>query len=191
MNSRERHQCLVYEGAPSRQLPALAAVMQRKLAENYRCLYLNIPAMVAGMGSALAAAGIDVHRATSNGSLLLSSDREHLISGHFDIDSMIKALADALEQALRNGYRGLWASGDMTWEMGPHRDYSKLVEYERRLDDFCARHPQFIGICQYHADSLSLETARQGLTVHPTVFVGEEVTFPNPYFVPVVSLTDE
>jgi hypothetical protein len=31
---------------------------------------------------------------------------------------MMGTLEDALEQALVDGYGGLWATGDMNWEMG-------------------------------------------------------------------------
>jgi hypothetical protein len=37
-------------------------------------------------------------------------------------------LEDALHQALHGGYRGLRATGDMSREFGPGRDFSKLLE---------------------------------------------------------------
>jgi hypothetical protein len=73
-----QHQCLIYDGAPSRQLPALATIMREMLRANYRCLYLNSPAMVAGMSSCLAAQGLDVAHELSKSSLVLSSDQSHL-----------------------------------------------------------------------------------------------------------------
>jgi len=60
MNPLPRHQCLIYKGSPSLQLSAIAALVRQKVNENYRCLYLNSPVMVAGMRCYLAAAGIDV-----------------------------------------------------------------------------------------------------------------------------------
>jgi hypothetical protein len=79
-----RHQCLIYEGSPSQHLPALAATLKQKLDDNYRCLYLNSPVMVAGLRSCLAARGLDVFHHTSKGSLVLSSERHHLLEGCFD-----------------------------------------------------------------------------------------------------------
>lgn len=184
INPNLRHQCLIYEGAPSRQLPAIAAVMRERLLENFRCLYLNSPTMVAGMRSALAAAGVDVHDECAKGSLLLSFSQEHLDNGQFNIDRMMRTLADTLQLALQDGYRGLFASGDMTWEMGSDCCYDKVIEYERRLDDFFVTHPELCGICQYHADNLPHDTVRQALAVHPSIFVGDAVAFANPYYVP-------
>jgi hypothetical protein len=65
MESIPRHQCLIYDGAPSQLLPELAAVTQKMLLQHYRCLYLNSQPMVAGMRSYLAATGVDVAHETT------------------------------------------------------------------------------------------------------------------------------
>ncbi len=109
-----RHQCLIYQGAPSRQLPSLAAIVRQMLGANYRCLYLNSPAMVAGMSSYLAAQGTDVAHEVSKTSLGLSSEQGHLSGGNFNVEEMIGKLEYAIVQALRDGYQGLWATGDMS-----------------------------------------------------------------------------
>lgn len=182
MEPAPRHQCLIYDGAPSRHLPAVAPVMREKLQQNYRCLYLNSPAMVAGMRSYLAAAGVDVAHEVGKASLVLSSDQQHLTGGSFDVERMMHTLEAAFHQALGDGYEGLWATGDMTWEMGPHKDSAKLLEYEWRLEAFFREHPELGGICQYHADTLPREMMRQGLLVHPTIFVNETLSFLNPHY---------
>jgi len=114
MQPAPRHQCLIYSGPPSRHLPALASTMREKLRENYRCLYLNSPAMVAGLRSYLAAAGVDVAQEVTRNSLTLSSDQPHFANGSFDMDRLLKTLENLLKSALRDRYKGLWAVGDMT-----------------------------------------------------------------------------
>jgi hypothetical protein len=42
----------------------------------------------------------------------------------------------------------------MTWEFGRARDFSRLLEYEWRLEEFFQKHPELEGICQYYADTL-------------------------------------
>ena len=161
----------------------MASVVRHKLSEDYRCLYLNSQPMVAGMGSYLAAAGVDVGRETSEGSLMLSSDRDHLIEGsHFDLNRMVQALHDALDQALKDGYEGLWATGDMTWEMGPDKDFSKLLEYEWRLEEFLRENPKMGGICQYHVETMPRKAVRQAVLAHPGIFVNETLSMLNPVY---------
>jgi len=163
--------------------------MLEKLRRNYRCLYLNSPPMVAGMGSSLWALGVNVEAAISRGTLVLSSERAHLVDGRFDVDQMIQLLGRAFEDAMRAGYAGLWATGDMTWEMGPKPDFMKLVEYEWRLEKFFHLHPEIGGICQYHQDTLPREVLRQGLVVHPGIFVNETLQLVNPEYVSAEQLT--
>jgi hypothetical protein len=183
MDTAARHHCLIYNGPPSRHLPALSAAIQEKLDQNYRCLYLNSPQMVAGMRSYLAANGVDVLAATAKGSLVLSAEQNHLYDGRFDIAGMLHDLELAIEQALDDGYTGLWATGDMTWELGPEKDFTKLLEYEWQLEEFIQKHPEFGGVCQYHADTLPHEAMQHGLLAHPSVFINETLSLINPHYI--------
>src|SRR5579871_2438288 len=172
MDQLPRHQCLIYEGPPSRHLAALAAVIRQKLSEKYRCLYLDSYPMVAGMRSYLAAADVDVAEESAKGRLMLSSDRDHLIDGRtFDLDLMLGGLQAALKDALDAGFAGLWASGDMTWEVGPDNDFSKLLEYEWRLEQFIQENPQIGGVCRYHVETMPRKFLRQGVIAHPSIFI--------------------
>lgn len=180
-----RHQCLIYEGPPSRHLTMLAAIVRQKLANNFRCLYFNSEPMVAGMRSYLAAAGVDVLKKMQSGNLILSSERPHLDGGgEFEPATMLKGLEDALQQALLEGHAGLWATGDMTWEFGPARDFSKLLEYEWRLEELFRKHPQLGGICQYHAETLPPDAVQKGLLSHRGLFVSETLSIINPHYRP-------
>jgi hypothetical protein len=184
-----RHQCLIYNGSPTPHLPGLSKLIRQKLAENYRCLYLNRPAMVTGMRSSLVAGGIDVTNEVAKGSLVLSSDDAHLIDGRFDIDRMLGMLESALDQALNDGFAGLWATGDMSAEFGPERNFSKLLDYEWRLEEFLLAHPALCGICQYHADTLPSEVLRHGLLTHPSLYINETLSRINPHYVERESFT--
>src|SRR5579872_1167700 len=191
MLTPSRHQCLIYEGPPSRNLPALVAVMKQKLTENYRCLHLDSPPMITGMRSYLAAADVDVISHIAKASLVLSSDQRHLTDGQFDVERMMDTLKDAVEQALDDGYQGLWATGDMTWEFGPNRDFSKLVEYEWRLEEFIRQNPSLGGVCLYHTDTVPCEVMRQGCAAHEWLFINETLSRINPDYMPRHLLADQ
>ena len=169
----------------------MAALLRQKLKANHRCLYLNSPAMVAGMRSYLAATGLDIAHEIGKASLVLSSDQRHLASGCFDVDRMMHTLEDALQQALNDGYDGLWATGDMTWEFGPEKDFSKLLDYEWQLEGFFRTHPSMGGVCQYHADTLPREVLRQGLLAHQSVFINETLSLINPSYLPARAYSDQ
>jgi hypothetical protein len=182
MDPLPRHQCLIYDGQPTRHLPALAATLREKLRRNYRCLYLNSPAMVEGMRSLLASAEVDVEAETARGSLVISAEQAHLVNGRFDVNRMIETLGQTLDGALREGYFGLWASGDMSWEFGPEQDFGKLLEYEMRLEEFFEIHPEIYGICQYQKAVLPSEAMKHGLLAHPALYMNETLSLINPYY---------
>ena len=182
MEQPARHQCLIYDGAPSRHLPMLARVMRQKLNQGYRCMFLDSAPMVVGMRSQLAAIGVDVMSDVASGRLVMSSERNYLIGGRrFDVDRMLQALADAVQAALGGGFEGLWASGNIGWELGPERDFSQLLEYEWQLDGFIRDNPGLQGICQYHRDTLPRAAVVDGILSHSSLVVDEARSLINPH----------
>ena len=115
MSTLRRHQCLIYQGSPAPHLQSLAALIQQRLTENYRCLFLNSLPMVAGIRSYLFAAGTDVPKEIMLGRLVLASDHAHLVNGQFNADRMIQILKQALTEALNDGYQGYLHRG---YELG-------------------------------------------------------------------------
>ena len=184
MKATQRHQCIVYDGSPSTHLSALAAVIKHKLSQNTRCLCINSPPMVVGLGSYLYAAGVNVVHEATKGRLVMSSDQGHLVNGHFIVDRMLALLDGALNEALRDGYQGLWATGDMSWEFGPHKDFTKLLDYEWRLEEYMSTHPALSGVCQYHTGTLPREVVRQGFSSHRSIFISETFAVLNPHYIP-------
>lgn len=183
MQTIPRHQCLIYRGAPSRQLAGLALLIRQKLDANYRCLYLNSPAMVAGIRAYLTSSGINVSEAIIQKRLILSSSQDHLVANRFDPQRMMNLLEETHDAALKDGLSGLWASGDMAWEFGPTRDFTMLVAYERALERFFQMHPTISGICQYHEDVLSDDVVQHGLAAHPGIYINETLSRLNPRYV--------
>jgi hypothetical protein len=145
--------------------------------------------MVAGMRSYLYAAGVDVPKEVMKGSLIFSSDRGHRKNGSFDIDRMLTLLNEAVGLALKDGYQGLWATGDMSWEFGPEKSFSKLMEYEWRLEGLFQTQPALSGICQYHADTLPHEVMRQGLMTHQAIFINDTLSRLNAHYISAKSST--
>jgi hypothetical protein len=182
MEKGPRHKCMIYTGNPALQLPTLASVMRSNMSNGYRCLYMNNATMVAGIQSALTAIGVDVAEAVAETSLVLSS--ESVLDGdEFNVDQMLQLLEDELDQALKDGYKGLWASGDISWEFGTEKNFDKLLEYEWQLEELFKKRKELSGICQYHYDTLSQQSVRRGLLAHRTVFINETLSRLNPYYV--------
>jgi predicted HicB family RNase H-like nuclease len=178
-----RHQAFMDPGSSSGHIPMVAAVIKTKLEQNHRCLYFNNESMVANLRSDLMAIGVDVAHETGNNTLVFSSQMSHLNEDQtFDIDRMIATLEETLNQTLRDGYVGLWASGDIAWELGPKREFDQLQQYETQLEDFVRTHAEFSGICLYHAGVLPAAAMQTGYEMHPSFFISETESRLNPAY---------
>jgi hypothetical protein len=178
-----RHQCFIDHGSPLGHIPMIAAVIKARLEQNHRCLYLNSDQMVAELRSDLEKIGVDVARETANNGLVFCSHLSHLGDDQtFDVDRMIATLEDKLNQALQDGYVGLWASGDVAWEFGPRRDFGQLLQYEMQLEDFVCTHEEISGVCLYHASVLPPDAMQTGHEVHPSFFISETQSRLNPAY---------
>lgn len=179
-----RHQCLIYDGSPTQHLSSLVMTLKEHLEQGFRCLFLHYPAMVAGVRYYLTAAGVDVTQEVNRGALVLSSDNSHLIDGIFDADRMIEMLADTVEHALADGYKGLFATGDMTWEFGPEKNFVKLLEYERALEQLFQKTPALRGVCQYREDTLPSQAVQDALLSHQAIYINETLSRMSPSYSP-------
>lgn len=176
------HQCFIYEGAPSTHLNEVSRTLLQNLQANRRCLYLNSPTMVAGMRWYLSAAGLDLAEQVERGALVLSSDQSHLSGGKFDVEQMLGLLKTAVNQSLADGYAGLWAAGDMTWEFGHESNLDKLLEYERRLEEYMHGNQALSGICLYHKNTLPSHAIDTALATHRSLYVSATLSQLNPRY---------
>jgi hypothetical protein len=156
--------------------------MIEKLKSNVRCLYLNSPTMVAGLRSYVAAGGVNVVSEVKKGSLILTSEQDHLKDGQFDVERMLRMLLEELGRARRDGYAGLWAVGDMLWEFGSEKNLEKLLEYECGLEEILQQEPELGGICQYHRDVLPANAIQAALYTHRSVYLNETLSRLNPFY---------
>jgi len=173
---------MIYEGSPAKHLPGMAALIFGKLKDRHRCFYMNSPAMIAGLRTYLAAADVDVTGEIRAGALVLTSDQSQLANGHFDTIGMLGKLVQAVKDARRDGYKGLWASGDMTWELGSDYNPDVLLEYEYGLEQVFRRYPTLSGICQYHRDTLPTKAIQAGVLAHRALYVNETLSRINPEY---------
>jgi signal transduction histidine kinase len=185
-----RHKCLIYDGHPSESLPVIVPFLSEGLRDRRKCLYLGDPGMVTMVESALAGNGIDTAHECRRGALVLSSDRSHLDGGGFDPEAMVAMLCGLIDTALREGFQGLCATGDMTWELGTDRNFERLLEYEARLERVFREKP-LTGICQYRRDAVPEHAVQDALQTHRSVYVGAELNRDNLFYMPPELLLED
>jgi HTH-type transcriptional regulator, bacterioopsin transcriptional activator and related proteins len=178
-----RHKCLVYDGQPSDQLPVVVPFLKTGLRDNWRCLYLGSPETLGMLDGALRKAGIDPAAEMKRGSLVFSSERQHLSQGVFDPRAIVKGLREMIDGAVEDGFQGLCATGDMRWELGSDANFEFLVEYEALLEQLFREKP-LLGLCQYHRAVIPVRTLRDALLTHRTTYIGESLNQDNLFYMP-------
>jgi hypothetical protein len=95
---------------------------------------------------------------------------------------MIELLRVAVEQSIRDGYVGLWATGDMAWEFGSERNLGKLFDYERKLEQLMQIQPALSGVCQYHRDTLPDQALHIAVEGHKALYLNSMLSRLNPEY---------
>lgn len=178
-----RHKCLIYDGDATQQLPVVVPFLKEGLLNNWRCLYLGKPETLLMLEGALRKAGIDTTAEMKRGALLFSSERHHLMNGAFDARAMVSGLSDLIDGAVQEGFRGLCATGDMKWELGPEKNFDRLVEYEALLEQLFREKP-LLGLCQYHRAVIPARTIRDALLTHRCTYIGDTLNRDNLFYMP-------
>lgn len=132
---------------------------------------------------ALRQRGVDTTSEMKRGALLLSSERSHLINGSFDVQAMINGLCELIDDAVHDGFQGLYATGDMRWELGPDKNFDLLLEYEALLEKVFREKP-LLGICQYHRDAIPAQTLKDALVTHRSTYIGDTLNRDNLFYMP-------
>jgi len=189
MGNGNRHKCLIYDGHPTEQLGVVVPLLVDGLADHWRCLYLGDPDTVALIDDALVKRGIDTEREVDRRALVLSSDRSHLHDGRFDPIAMVDGLCTSIDEAVRDGFSGLCATGDMRWELGADDNFDHLLEYEARLERVFREKP-LRGICQYRRDILPARAIRDALVTHSAAYIGDTLNRDNLFYIPPELLLD-
>lgn len=175
------HVCTLFL-SPEEQLAAAVEYIRGGLERGERCLYVCGEHTPAQLAEALRKAGINVDAEMHRGALILITKEDaHLQGGHFHPDKMISMLEAAVEDALKAGFAGLCAAGDMNWVLDDAPGTEMLAEYEARLNRFYASH-KALGLCQYNRKTLPARFLDHCIATHRLVRVAGPILLENPFY---------
>lgn len=176
------HLCLIYE-THEEQMAAAVPFIKVGIEQGDQCIYIADDNDAESVKQAMQESGIDVKKAMASGALAVVTKHEaYLKQGYFDPDWMIGFLRQATSSALKNGYRALRATGEMTWIFGGEPGVDRLIEYEAKLNYFFPEN-EALAICQYNRNRFTPQIINNVIYTHPLVIYGTSVC-ENPYYIP-------
>ncbi len=146
------------------------------LRRNEKCIYIADDNTVERVVSEMKAADTDLFgKSLNSGSLSVLTKRETYVKdGYFAPEKMIALLAENTDEALKAGFIGLRATGEMTWMFAGDPGSERMMEYEAKLNDFFPTH-QASAVCQYNRTKFSNEQLISVFQAHPKVIYRNEI----------------
>jgi len=176
------HICMIYD-TEEEHARVLTPYLRTGLERGEKVVYLADYTSGATLMGYLAKAGMDVHKYQSRGQFCVhAASQVYLPNGSFDPVAMIQFLGDATKKALAEGFRGLRATGEMTWVLEGRPGCDRILEYEARTNEFFRPGCRAAGLCQYRRSRFDGRTLLGILNTHPVAGVDGKF-YRNDYYI--------
>jgi hypothetical protein len=179
------HACSIFKG-DSDQAAAFVPHIVGGLMRNDRCVYVSDSLQREDLFDRIASEASVSQEVLETHITFLSADEVYLKSGRFEKERMLRFIADARDQALREGFCGLTATGEMSWAGRGAPGPSDLIDYEARINFMYPDSASDI-LCQYPESDFDTATLVNAVRAHPKVHVRGMVCG-NPYYLPPETL---
>jgi len=160
-----------------------AKLLSVGLASSEKCLFAGAPTSVEEVQQALEKSGVEVAAAQEAGQLVLSSDRDaFLVKQRFDPYHLLSTHQTFIAQALREGWKAVRISMDMTWLTHELATPEQVLKYEAASDAvFTFQNAPIIALMHYDYSKLPGALVVEMLKLHPIAVVGKFIKR-NPYY---------
>ncbi len=176
------HLCSIYENQQE-HFGVAVPFIRIGLDRHEKCLYITDAESMDGVRDAMKAGGIDVAAAVGSGALTIATkDQTYMRRGSFDPDWMFSYWQEAAEQAQREGFTSLRATGETEWVVRGGPGLERWMEYECRLTHALAESNAF-ALCQYNRNLFPPSLILDVIRTHPVV-IYRDTACRNFYFVP-------
>jgi hypothetical protein len=177
------HICQLYSKVT--EIPVVTARLMRVgLSLSEKCLFAAAPMQVKEFCDELTKLQVDVDALIASGQLVLHEEREpFLASGkRFDPYFLLSSHQTFIAQALREGWKAVRISIDMTWLSKDLAAPEQILKYEAASDAvFTFQNAPIIALMHYDHSKLLPSLVVEMLKLHPISVVGKYIKR-NPYY---------
>lgn len=177
------HICQLYSKV--NEIPGVTARLMRVgLSLSEKCMFAAAPAQVKEFREELQKLQFDVDALIAAGQLVLIEEREVLLTGgkRFDPYFLLSSHQTFIAQALREGWKAVRISIDMTWLTKDVASPEQILKYEAASDAvFTFQNAPIIALMHYDHSKLLPSLVVEMLKLHPIAVVGKYIKR-NPYY---------
>lgn len=160
-----------------------AKLLEVGLTSDEKCLFAGASASCEEVEQALTRAGVNVAAAQETGQLVFVSERDSLLVGkRFDPYHLLSTHQTFIAQALREGWKAVRISMDMSWLTHEIATPEQVLKYEAASDAvFTFQNAPIIALMHYDYSKLPGALVVEMLKLHPIAVVGKFIKR-NPYY---------
>jgi hypothetical protein len=160
-----------------------ARLLEVGLASSEKCLFAGAAASVLEIEQSLRKSGVDVGAAQEHGQLVFLTERDSLlVNKRFDPYHLLSTHQTFIAQALREGWKAVRISMDMTWLTQDVATSEQILKYEAASDAvFTFQNAPIIALMHYDYSKLPGALVVEMLKLHPIAVVGKFIKR-NPYY---------
>jgi hypothetical protein len=160
-----------------------ARLLEIGLANSEKCLFAGSPASCQEVEQTLIKSGVEVTAAQEAGQLVFMTERDSLlVNKRFDPYHLLSSHQTFIAQALREGWRAVRISMDMTWLTQEVATSEQVLKYEAASDAvFTFQNAPIIALMHYDYSKLPGALVVEMLKLHPIAVVGKFIKR-NPYY---------
>ncbi|WP_069804800.1 MEDS domain-containing protein [Thermogemmatispora onikobensis] len=177
------HICQLYSKVS--EIPGVTARLLRVgLTASEKCLFAAAPAQVQELREELAKLNVDVNATLASGQLVLHEERESFLAhgSRFDPYFLLSSHQTFIAQALREGWKAVRISIDMSWLTSDVATPEQILKYEAASDAvFTFQNAPIIALMHYDHSKLMPGLVAELLKLHPISVVGKYIKR-NPYY---------
>ncbi len=177
------HICQLYSKVT--EIPSVTARLLRVgLSLSEKCFFAAAPAQVKELREELRKLQVDVDALVESGQLVLSEEREPLLPNgkRFDPYFLLSQHQTFIAQALREGWKAVRISIDMTWLVKDIATPEQILKYEAASDAvFTFQNAPIIALIHYDHGKLIPSLIVEMLKLHPISVVGKYIRR-NPFY---------
>jgi hypothetical protein len=171
------HICQLYSKVT--EIPAVTARLMRVgLSLSEKCLFAAAPAQVKELTNELGKLQVDVEGLHASGQLVLHEDREVFLANgkRFDPYYLLSLHQTFIAQALREGWKAVRISIDMTWLLKDLATPEQILKYEAASDAvFTFQNAPIIALMHYDHSKLLPSLVVEMIKLHPISVVGKYI----------------
>ncbi|MGM0640925.1 MAG: MEDS domain-containing protein [Thermotogota bacterium] len=164
-------------------LSASVSFIKTSLNRNEKCLYikgdLNDDLLLIELRNQITNLDLFIEKGQLH---FLNKEETYALSDNFKSDQMIERLKKESKKALREGYKGLSITGELSWALNFENGKKEIIDYEWKLNKYIFNDYPVVAMCRYNLNKFDSSIIKAIIELHHFI-IWQGKIHENPYYI--------